>query len=265
MMHVVDADDELMWTDDHNPPTPTTQWKPGQTVEYTRTVFVPVYPYVGEATLQMGLYSTTTQTAPDARGEDAGQRAYKVAQDSAAAADARTCSRCSRTAGIRPRSPSTTRRSSGSGRRSRRRSRSRIPKKDCTFYLDVDQPGGIFNENQHVTVTSTGRGRRQFDVTPKNQQLRQDPAEGGPAWQRRDGRTADPGGQDVRARCKSPAAPARIRASSASACSMPSSSRSAKRRFLATHPHRGARHWPVGRRFFCTPIGSSTPTRPSKA
>src|SRR5690349_14010566 len=28
-VHVVDADEELMWTDDHNPPTPTTQWKPG--------------------------------------------------------------------------------------------------------------------------------------------------------------------------------------------------------------------------------------------
>src|SRR5690348_7546999 len=40
MMHVVDADGELMWTDDHTPPTPTTQWKPGQTIEYTRTIFV---------------------------------------------------------------------------------------------------------------------------------------------------------------------------------------------------------------------------------
>src|SRR5262245_29905605 len=58
MLHVVDADDELMWTDDHDPPTPTTQWKPGQTIEYTRTIFVPIYPYVGEATLQVGLYST---------------------------------------------------------------------------------------------------------------------------------------------------------------------------------------------------------------
>src|SRR5690242_18705340 len=48
LVHVVDTDDELMWTDDHNPPTPTTGWKPGQTIEYTRTIFVPVYPYVGE-------------------------------------------------------------------------------------------------------------------------------------------------------------------------------------------------------------------------
>src|SRR5438093_10719687 len=28
---IVDADDQLMWTDDHKPPTPTTEWKPNQT------------------------------------------------------------------------------------------------------------------------------------------------------------------------------------------------------------------------------------------
>src|ERR1700681_1000344 len=78
MLHVVDADNELMWTDDHDPPTPTTQWKPGQTVEYTRTVFVPVYPYVGDAGLQVGLYSPKTQTRLTLDGEDAGQRAYKA-------------------------------------------------------------------------------------------------------------------------------------------------------------------------------------------
>ena len=40
-VHFLDADDELMWTDDHDPPTPTADWKPGQTVEYSRTMFVP--------------------------------------------------------------------------------------------------------------------------------------------------------------------------------------------------------------------------------
>src|SRR6476646_577579 len=53
MVHVVDPNEELMWTDDHDPPVPTSGWKPGQTVEYTRTVFVPVYPYVGEAVIQI--------------------------------------------------------------------------------------------------------------------------------------------------------------------------------------------------------------------
>ena len=52
MVHFVDTDDELMWTDDHRPPVATSQWKAGQTVEYTRTIFVPVYPYLGEAAIQ---------------------------------------------------------------------------------------------------------------------------------------------------------------------------------------------------------------------
>jgi len=77
-VHFVDADEELMWTDDHVPPTPTSQWKPGQVVKYSRLLFVPVYPYVGEAAIDMGLY------APDGRrlplvGTERGQRAYRVA------------------------------------------------------------------------------------------------------------------------------------------------------------------------------------------
>src|SRR4026208_2091030 len=42
-VHFLDADEELMWTDDHDPPTPTQEWKPGQTIEYTRTMFIPSY------------------------------------------------------------------------------------------------------------------------------------------------------------------------------------------------------------------------------
>src|SRR5262245_50255782 len=46
-VHVLDKDRDQMWGDDHQPPTPTTQWKPGSTVQYTRTMFVPKFPYVG--------------------------------------------------------------------------------------------------------------------------------------------------------------------------------------------------------------------------
>src|SRR5262245_56743715 len=35
-VHFLDADDEMMWTDDHDPPTPTSDWKPGQTIELGR-------------------------------------------------------------------------------------------------------------------------------------------------------------------------------------------------------------------------------------
>ena len=76
MLHVLDADEALMWTDDHNPPVPTTQWKAGQTVEYTRTAFVPPYPFVGRAALRVGLYSPTTQKRLVLSGTDAGQHGY---------------------------------------------------------------------------------------------------------------------------------------------------------------------------------------------
>src|SRR5437867_10143352 len=65
--HVVDTDGEQMWTDDHDPPTPTSQWKPGQVIEYTRTVFVPIFPYVGEATIQLGLHSPKNKNEPRLR------------------------------------------------------------------------------------------------------------------------------------------------------------------------------------------------------
>ena len=45
------------------------------------------------------------------------------------------------------------------------------PKKDATFYLDVDNPGGVFNETQQVTVTLGGTVLDQFDVTPKEPQV----------------------------------------------------------------------------------------------
>src|SRR5262249_54197098 len=80
MAHVVDTDEEMIWNDDHNPPIPTRAWKPGQTVEYTRTIFVPVYQYVGETTIQLGLYSTATQKRLPLAGENVGQRSYRVAR-----------------------------------------------------------------------------------------------------------------------------------------------------------------------------------------
>ncbi len=78
-VHFVDADQELMWTDDHFPPTPTTQWKPGQTIKYSRLMFVPVYPYVGDAAIEVGLYGKDGKRLPLA-GTERGQRAYEVAK-----------------------------------------------------------------------------------------------------------------------------------------------------------------------------------------
>ena len=80
LVHFLDADDELMWTDDHLPPQPTRAWKPGQAVEYTRTVFVPLYPYIGEATIAVGLYAPGTNDRAPLAGDTIGQRAYRAAR-----------------------------------------------------------------------------------------------------------------------------------------------------------------------------------------
>lgn len=77
-VHFLDADDELMWTDDHEPPTPTTEWKAGQTVEYTRTMFTPSYPYVGAAKVVAGLYAPGNNERLKLSNEDRGDRSYKV-------------------------------------------------------------------------------------------------------------------------------------------------------------------------------------------
>lgn len=76
--HFLDADEELMWTDDHDPPTPSKDWKPGQVIEYTRTMFAPSYPYVGAAQVVAGLYSPGTNERLKLSNEDRGDRSYKV-------------------------------------------------------------------------------------------------------------------------------------------------------------------------------------------
>ena len=79
-VHFLDADGELMWTDDHQPPTPTRQWKPGATIEYSRTLFVPKFPYVGETRVDIGLFSQKTGTRLPLAGTTPGQHAYTVAR-----------------------------------------------------------------------------------------------------------------------------------------------------------------------------------------
>jgi hypothetical protein len=78
LVHFVDADGRLMWTDDHDPPVPPAEWLPGQTIEYHRLIWVPVYPYIGEAAVRMGLYTPGTGARLPLTGEHAGQRAYVV-------------------------------------------------------------------------------------------------------------------------------------------------------------------------------------------
>ena len=79
-VHVLNPQGELLWNDDHLPATPTTKWSPGQTVEYTRTVFVPNYPYIGEATVRIGLYSQSDGKRLVLSAPEASRREYTVAK-----------------------------------------------------------------------------------------------------------------------------------------------------------------------------------------
>jgi hypothetical protein len=79
-VHFLDTDGELMWTDDHQPPVPTSQWKPGQTIEYLRTMFVPKFPYSGDTSVVVGIYSPKSGARIPLTGKTRGQREYEVAK-----------------------------------------------------------------------------------------------------------------------------------------------------------------------------------------
>lgn len=78
--HVLDPTGEQLWTDDHAPVQPTSTWKGGQTVEYTRLIFVPNYPYIGEAHMRLGLYDRASGKRLTLTGTEEGRREYAVAK-----------------------------------------------------------------------------------------------------------------------------------------------------------------------------------------
>jgi hypothetical protein len=77
LVHFLDAHGVMLFEDDHVPQPPPTEWEPGQTYSYTRTKFIPIYPYVGKVEVRMGLYSDRERVA--LKGEDAGMQEYRVA------------------------------------------------------------------------------------------------------------------------------------------------------------------------------------------
>lgn len=76
LVHVVNPDGDTIWIDDHDPVIPTSQWKPGQKIQYTRQRFLPVLPFTGEATVRVGLYKGDQRLTLE--GADDKQHTYKV-------------------------------------------------------------------------------------------------------------------------------------------------------------------------------------------
>jgi hypothetical protein len=171
---VVDADEQLMWTDDHKPPTPTTEWKPGQTITYTRTIFIPVYPYVGEASIHMGLYSTTTQKRLPLNGQHVGQHAYKVARLQLLPQSENVFTIYKD--GWHP--AEVQEQNSLIEWRWTKKTATlafRNPKTDALFYLELDNPVVALSETQQVTVSLGGQPVEQFMLPPKQTVLKKIP------------------------------------------------------------------------------------------
>jgi hypothetical protein len=169
-VHFLDNDNERMWTDDHDPPIPTTQWKPGQTIEYTKTMFVPVYPYQGTTTVLMGLYSIASDSRLPLGGKNHGQRSYVVGQ----------LELLPRTAGIfvmfkdgwhPAETPPDNAAVEWQWSRKEATLAVRNPKKDVTLYLHLDHPG-LFTETQQVTVTLGDQIIDSFALEPKKEVIR---------------------------------------------------------------------------------------------
>src|SRR5262245_5851860 len=171
---VVDSDGQLMWADDHDPGTPTTSWKPNQTIAYTRTIFIPIYPYVGDAEIHMGLYSLQTQKRVSLIGNDVGKRAYKVGRLQLQPQTENVFTQFKE--GWHPAEVAEhnalvewqwTKKSATLAFKN--------PKKDAVFYLDLDNPGGIFEQPQQVRISIGDRVIDEFTLTPKRQVLKQIP------------------------------------------------------------------------------------------
>jgi len=82
-VHINRDDGTTIWNDDHDLPAgqQTSQWKPGQTIQYTRTRFVPAFSYLGEATIRVGLYKDNERlplSGQDPADRESPERSYKV-------------------------------------------------------------------------------------------------------------------------------------------------------------------------------------------
>jgi hypothetical protein len=172
-VHVLDRDRSSLWGDDHQPPTPTTQWKPGSTVEYTRTMFVPKLPYVGPAQIEVGLYSVKSGQRVPLGGENTGDRQIRVATFNMSLPanalfivfrDGWHGAEVSGDAGVE-----------WQWSRKRGTLSFRNPKQDATLILDVDQPVEAFTEPQKVEIRLVDSIVDSFSLAAGQRELRRIP------------------------------------------------------------------------------------------
>lgn len=173
-VHFMDVDGELMWTDDHQPPTPTRQWKPGQRIEYERTMFVPKFPYTGQTLVEVGLFSRQSNQRLPLNAESSGQRAYQVAAFDLTAQDDNQFVIFRE--GWHPTEVADD--EVGTEWQWSKKEATltfRNPKRDVTVYLQVDRPVAGFPEPQRVEVRIGNTVVDAFSLEPKQAVLRRFP------------------------------------------------------------------------------------------
>ena len=79
-VHFLDSHNALLFNDDHDPLEPTSSWDAGSTLEYQRTLFIPLYPYLGTVSINLGLYLPETGERLGLTGTDDGNLAFRVGQ-----------------------------------------------------------------------------------------------------------------------------------------------------------------------------------------
>jgi hypothetical protein len=169
-VHFLNPVGEQMWTDDHMPPKPTSQWKPGETVEYSRTMFVPIYPYEGAASVRLGIYSQQTGRRLALSATEASRREYVVRNFELASAKENVMlvdKEGWHPAEIAPDNPS----SEWKWTQQRAVLSFKNPKKDATFYIEYDARVDLFYPPQQITISSAGQPVAKFAAESKEKKL----------------------------------------------------------------------------------------------
>ena len=169
-VHVLDPEGEQMWTDDHLPPTPTSQWKPGQTIEYKRTIFVPNYPYIGEANIRLGLYDAVSGRRFALNAPEAARREYLVGKVQILASSENIWVMWKdgwHPAESDPKNPQ----SEWQWSKQAATVSFKNPKKDSTLYLQYDARADLFTPPQQVTLKIGDQTIGQFPAASKGPTL----------------------------------------------------------------------------------------------
>jgi hypothetical protein len=169
-VHVLDTEGEQLWTDDHMPPVATSQWKGGQTVEYTRTVFAPNYPYIGPAVVRLGLYHQPTGRRLPLSGTEASRREYVVANFQVMPQSENIFliyKEGWHPAEVAPDNPA----SEWQWTQKTASISFRNPKRDSTFYVEYDARIDLFTPPQQVAIRVNGQEVATFPADSKDREL----------------------------------------------------------------------------------------------